>query len=185
MSSFLKKFVETSIYAATALFAAKLAGVGIGLLLSKASFTLATQDNGIISAVVVPSLDQVRAISLIADLVFTSGLIVTALIVLTKTILFNDLTTHPRVLVKVIHYNLSHWLEDGTDMYPKLFAWGLFLWLGVVLIAKDYTDGLIPLYTPFILGLFAVFYTYQVFTYLDTHISDMISYIHGNKTRNG
>lgn len=182
MNSFLKKFIETSVYAATTLLLAKLIGIGLGLVLSKASFTFATQSNGIISAIIVPSLEQVRAVSLVADLVFSALLIVATLFVLTKTILFNNLATHPRVLVKVIHYNLTHWLEDGTAMYPRLFAWGAFLWLGVILIVKDYSDGLIPLYTPFILGLFAVFYTYQVFSYLDTHISDMISYLYGNKT---
>ncbi len=183
MSSFLKKFFETSIYAATTLFVAKLVGIWVGLLATGSRFTFVATEGSIINSIVVESTAQVQSVSIIGGLVFISIIVIAVMIILAKTILFNDLTRSPRVLVKVIHYNLSSWIEDGKDMYPKLFSWGIFLWLAVISLFGEFRSNIIPLYIPFILAVFAVFYTYQVFAYLDTHISDMISYLYGEKTR--
>jgi len=97
--------------------------------------------------------------------------------------LFYDLTRHPRVLVKVINYNLTGWLEDGQSMYPRLFAWGTFFWLACVLVVRDYIVTEIPIALPITLGLFTVIYTYQIFSFLESHISDMISYLYGTKRK--
>jgi len=121
MSEFLKRYIETSLFAATVLLFAKLVGVWIGLSITKVTFSLVTVPE-IFTYVSVASLDQVRQVSTIADGVFVATLVVVGTLVLIKTILFNDLTRHPRVLVKVIHYNLTGWLEDGQSMYPRLFA---------------------------------------------------------------
>ncbi|PIY18136.1 hypothetical protein CO112_00670 [Candidatus Dojkabacteria bacterium CG_4_9_14_3_um_filter_150_Dojkabacteria_WS6_41_13] len=182
MSEFLKRYIETSLFAATVLLFAKLVGVWIGLSITKVTFSLVTVPE-IFTYVSVASLDQVRQVSTIADGVFVATLVVVGTLVLIKTILFNDLTRHPRVLVKVIHYNLTGWLEDGQSMYPRLFAWGTFFWLACILVVRDYMVAKIPLALPITLGLFTVIYSYQVFNFLETHISDMISYLYGTKRK--
>ena len=85
------------------------------------------------------------------------------------------------MMVKVIHYNLTSWLEDGQSMYPRLFAWATFMWLATILVVKDYLTISIPVAVPLTIGVFSVYYTIQVFSFLDAHISDMISYLYGEK----
>lgn len=182
MNEFLKRYIENSLLAATVLLVIKLIGVWIGLTISKASFSLVTTTQ-LFTYISVSTLDQVKLITTIADGVFVALLVVIGTFVLVKTTYFNDLTRHPRVLVKVIHYNLTGWLEDGQGMYPKLFAWGTFLWLAVVLVARDYMIAHIHVSLPIAMGAFAIIYTYQVFSFLDTHISDMISYLYGTKRK--
>lgn len=182
MSEFLKRFIENSLFAATTLIFTKLLGVWLGLAITKVSFSLITAPE-LFTYISVSSLEQVKQITTIADGFFIGVLIIIGTLVLVKTILFNDLTRHPRVLVKVIHYNLTGWLEDGQGMYPKLFAWGTFLWLAFVLVAKDYISTGIHIALPLSMGIFALVYTYQVFSFLDSHISDMISYLYGTKRK--
>ncbi len=180
MSEFLKRFIETSLLAATLLIFAKLAGVWIGLVATKAPFSLAATPE-LFTYISVSTISQVKQITTIADGIFISAIALFGSLTLIRTLLFNDLTRHPRVLVKVIHYNLTGWLEDGQGMYPKLFAWGTFIWLAVILVIKDYLAVGINVSLPLIAGIFAIVYTYQVFSFLDSHISDMISYLYGSK----
>jgi len=182
MSEFLKRYIEVSLLAATLLIFAKLLGVWIALVITKSTFLFSTTAE-LFTYISVSNTEQVRQITSIADGIFVSSIAVFGTFVLVKTLLFNDLTRHPRVLVKVIHYNLTGWLEDGQGMYPKLFAWGTFIWLAVILVTKDYLDTGISIAFPIIAGIFALVYTYQVFSFLDTHISDMISYLYGSKRK--
>lgn len=182
MSEFLKRFIEASLLAATLLIFAKLIGVWIALGVTKSAFVFTTAPE-LFTYISVSTIAEVRQITAIADGLFIGFIVVLGTITLLRTLLFNDLTRHPRVLVKVIHYNLTGWLEDGEDMYPKLFAWGTFIWLSCILIVKDYIDTGIPLILPVVAGIFAIVYTYQVFSFLDTHISDMISYLYGSKRK--
>lgn len=180
MSEFLKRYIETSLFAATLLLLAKLIGVWVGLAFTNVAFSLMTVPE-VFTYISVASLDQVRQVTTIADGIFVTVIVIAGTFVLIKTLLFNDLTRHPRVLVKVIHYNLTGWLEDGKSMYPRLFAWGTFLWLACILVVRDYLVAKIPLALPIIIGLFALLYSYQVFSFLEKHISDMISYMYGTK----
>jgi len=182
MSEFLKRYVETSLVAATILLFAKLAGVWVGLSVTRVTFSLITLPE-LMTYVAVSSLDQVRQVTTVADGVFIGITVLAVIFVLIRTALLNDLTRHPRILVKVIHYNLTGWLEDGQSMYPRLFAWGMFLWLAFILVLKDYLTVGIPVALPLVLGFFCIFYTYQVFSFLDAHISDMISYLYGTKRK--
>ncbi|MCC7304504.1 hypothetical protein IT418_03800 [bacterium] len=182
MSEFLKRFIEAALLAATLLIFVKLAGLWFALAYTKSSFIMATSPE-LFTYISVSTIAEVKQITTIADGIFVAATVVMGTFVLVKTLLFNDLTRHPRVMVKVIHYNLTGWLEDGQDMYPKLFAWGTFIWLSAVLIAKDYFATGISLALPLVAGIFAMVYTYQVFSFLDTHISDMISYIYGSKRK--
>jgi hypothetical protein len=168
--------------AATVLLFAKLIGVWIGLSLSNATFSLVTLPE-LMTYVAVSSLEQVKTVTTAADSTFIALAVLAGVFVLVKTTLLNDLTRHPRILVKVVHYNLTGWLEDGQSMYPKLFAWGMFLWLAFILVLKDYLTLGLSVILPTIMGIFCVFYTYEVFSFLDTHISDMISYLYGTKRK--
>lgn len=178
MSEFLKRYVETALGAATLFMLAKLLGVWIGLALSKSSFVLVTFPE-IITYITVNSLDTVRQVTTIADGVLVGVTVLSGTFVLVKSMLLNDLTRHPRILVKVIHHNLTGWLEDGHSLYPRLFAWGTFIWLGSIVVIKDYVTAGIPVALPILSVVFAIAYTYQVLSFLDTHISDMISYLYG------
>lgn len=182
MSEFLKRFVETSLVAATVLLFAKLVGVWIGLSATNATFSLVALPQ-LITYVAVSSLEQVKQVTTVADGVFIAITILAGVFVMVRTTLLNDLTRHPRVLVKVVHYNLTGWLEDGQSMYPKLFSWGLFLWVAFILVLKDYFSVGVSFVLPTVMGIFCVFYTYQIFSFLDTHISDMISYLYGTKRK--
>jgi hypothetical protein len=182
MNEFLKRFIENSLIAATLLLLFKLVGVWLGLVITNVSFSLVTATE-LMTYISVASFEQVRQVTTVAEGFFVAALILSGTIVLIKTTLFNDLTRHPRVLVKVIHYNLTGWLEDGQGMYPKLFAWATFLWLATVLVVRDYLVTGIHVAFPIAMALFSVVYTYQVFSFLDTHISDMISYLYGSKRK--
>lgn len=182
MNDFLKRFIEHSLFAATFMVLLKIVGVWVALLATKTDFALESAAQ-IFTYITVQSTQQVTQITTFADTFFVVALILAGITVLVKTTYFNDLTRHPRVLVKVIHYNLTGWLEDGQGMYPKLFAWGTFLWLATVLVVRDYMTAGVPIALPFGMGAFAVLYTYQVFRFLDTHISDMISYLYGTKRK--
>lgn len=182
MNDFLKRFIEHSLFAATTLLLLKVLGVWGGLLFTRTDFALESAAQ-IFTYIMVQSAQQATLITTIADTFFVVTLVLVGIFVLLKTTYFNDLTRHPRVLVKVIHYNLTGWLEDGQGMYPKLFAWGTFFWLATVLVIRDYMTIGIPLALPIGMGAFAVLYTYQVFRFLDSHISDMISYLYGTKRK--
>lgn len=182
MNEFLKRFVETSLVAATVLLFAKLIGVWIGLSVTNSTFSLVALPE-MITYVAVSTLEQVKQVTTVADSIFIAITVLAGVFVLVKTALLNDLTRHPRILVKVVHYNLTGWLEDGQSMYPKLFSWCMFLWLTFILVLKDYFSVGVSLVLPSIMGLFCIFYTYEIFSFLDAHISDMISYLYGTKRK--
>lgn len=182
MSEFLKRYVETSVFAAVILLFSKLLGVWIALIVSGVTFSFSSKTE-VITSITLATAEQVQHVTFIADSIFVALLVLIGTGVLVKTLLFNDLVRHPRILVKVIHHDLTGWLEDGHAMYPKLFAWGTFIWLAVILVIKDYVDTGIPVALPLIAGIFAIVYTYQVFSFLDTHISNMISYLYGSKRK--
>jgi len=182
MSEFLKRYIETALVIATLLLVAKLAGVWLGLAMTGATFSFVTISQ-FISYISLSSLEQVQQITTIADGVFLGVAVAGGTFTLLRSLLLNDLTRHPRTLVKVVHYNLTGWLEDGQSMYPKLFAWVTFLWLTFILILRDYISLGINIWLPVTIGLFSTYFTYQIFSFLDTHITDMISYIYGSKRK--
>jgi len=182
MRQFLKKFLSSSFLAGTVFIFSKTIGIWLGLYITGATFTLNISDS-LNNMIVVSSSAQIEEIVLYSNLVFIVLIIVAATLILSKTIIFNDLTRSPRVLVKVIHLNLSGWLEDGHSMYPKLFAWNIFLWMGTLLVVKDFLSNNLPIYLPLSIGIFSAFFTYKVFNFLDSHITDMISYIYDTKTK--
>lgn len=181
MNEFLKKYVATSFSAAAYLVTAKLLGVWLGLLITKVPFSIDSFQG--ITTLVVATNEQVAKIAFISDIVFVTALIIAGIFVLIRTHLFNDLTRNPRVLVKVIHYNLMSWLEDGQSMYPKLFAWGTFIWIGTVVVIKDVIQQFAPLWLGAFPVFFSLYYTYTVFSFLDSHIHDMIKYLYGDNNK--
>lgn len=180
MQAFLKKFIISSLFASALFIFAKLLGLWASLYFTGTTFAITTGGD-LSNFLTVATERQAYNVAFYADTIFTIITILAGATILIKTILFNDLTRNPRVLVKVIHMNLTGWLEDGQDMYPKLFAWEAFLWVATILIIKDTSQYGFPYYLAGILGSFTVYYTYQVFSFLDSHISDMISYLYGTK----
>lgn len=182
MRDFLIKFLGTSIFAGGVLIISKLISVWIALSITSGKYSIQMPyTEGALFRVANEA--QLSAVLQKADLIFVALVVIVGGIILAKTLLFNDLTRNPRVLVRVIHLNLTDWLEDGKVMYPKLFAWSIFLWVATGIVFNNYLESSTPLYISAICFIFTIYYTYQVFSFLDKHISDMISYIHGDKKR--
>jgi len=81
MSEFLKRYIETSLFAATILLFAKLVGVWIGLSVTKVAFSLITMPE-IFTYISVTSLDQVRQVTTIADGIFVAIIVIVGTFVL-------------------------------------------------------------------------------------------------------
>jgi hypothetical protein len=179
MGDFLKRLVTTIIFVATFLFIARIVSIWLALIIAQVPYTLTSNNN--LNLITIDDAQKLTQIVSIADLLFSAAIIVTASIVLARTLLLNDLTRNPRVLVKVIHYNLMGWLEDGKQMYPKLFGWSILLWVATIIVVKNVMQLAVPGYWAVALGLFSIYFTYRVFSFLDKHISDMIGYIYAEK----
>lgn len=181
MGNFLKRLVATIVFAATFLFVMRIASIWLALLFTGVPYSLTSRSD--LNIITINDPQQLVTIISMSDLIFSVGVIIAASIVLVRTLLLNDLTRSPRVLVKVIHYNLLGWLEDGNQMYPKLFGWAILLWVATIIVVKNVFQLAVPSYWAIALGLFSVYFTYRVLSFLDKHISDMIGYIYAEKNR--
>jgi hypothetical protein len=179
MSHFIERLVKTLLYAATFLLLTRIASIWLSFLMHDIPFTLEARND--ITLLTVESSSALALTMKTANNIFVALVVLVSGFVLTKSLIFNDLTRSPRVLVKVIHYNLTGWLEDGKELYPKLFGWNILLWIVTIVVIKDAYNGLSSTFLPIILTLFSMYFTYKVLSFLDKHISDMIGYIYAQK----
>ena len=120
--------------------------------------------------------DQEQLISVIslADSLFSIITIIFGAAILSRTLLSHHFTNTPRVLVKVSQLNLRDWLADGQHIYPKLFGWGVFLWVATAVVLQDSFAYATSWYITIFMVVFTIYYSFKVFIFLDAHVNDII-----------
>lgn len=175
MSKFVKNFLIESLYASGILLLAKLIGIIGSLYITGSQFSFQTATGLPTIGLTLSSSDNLFLVNSVSNLIFSVIVIIFATFNITRIYFTTFAKKNPKVVAKIIYYNLIDWLENGEKSYPKLFTWAIYMWLGAILVLRDSILGISWNQLPVVFIIFAAFFSILIFMQLDRHI-EIISF---------
>jgi len=177
MKGFFSHFFIESLNASIVFIFTKIVGIWLALWITGEPYTFQpVQGLFTTTKLVLTDVNSVFLVNGVANIFVLIVSIVIAFIILTRSIYLNELNQTPRIVVKIIYLNLHTWMEDGKKMYPRLMAWGMYLWLVTIILFRDSTVGISWNIVSILSLIVSITYTAITFNFLDKHINHVISF---------
>lgn len=75
------------------------------------------------------------------DLIFIWIVLLGLVYYLFVALIFHSSHVHPKVLTKLVKYNLTHLLKSNFNLYHEIIAWLLFAWVANILVLINSVAG--------------------------------------------
>lgn len=143
MSKLLKQLLKNSLVPASLMIVSKLAGIFIVTNIFDLPITIGNDISGIFSVqLYLDNREDTILVNTFSNGVMFLTLTLGYLILVSRYFLYHKSLYDPKTIVKLTKFNLTKWITDKSNGFPKVFVWGSFsLASSSVVISSSLSGG--------------------------------------------